>query len=77
MKNCSPPGSNDLLSSYTLQDNCDCLCHFQEECKMNPQDRNILQNISPLHYIVYHLIIPVPLYQIEFKLVLISLVLRI
>ena len=49
MKNCSPPGSNGLLSSYTLQDNCDCLCHFQEECKMNPQDRNILQNISPLH----------------------------
>ena len=72
MKNCSPPGSNGLLSSYTLQDNCDCLCHFQEECKMNPQDQIYFKIL--LHYIAYHLFILVPLSQIEFKLVLISLV---
>ena len=41
MKNCSPPRSTRGLSNYSIQENCDCLCHYPEECKMNNFDCDV------------------------------------
>ena len=52
MKNCSPLGSNRSMSNFSLPDNCECFCHFPEECKiiqnydMSFQNQSMCQNIS-------------------------------
>ena len=58
MKNCSPPRSTRGLSNYSIQDNCDCICHFQEECKMDNfncdmsfQNKSMCNNMVNIHCI--------------------------
>ena len=55
MKNCSPPRTNRTMSNFSIQDNCDCLCHFPEECKIGIpnyelgfQNQSMCQNIASL-----------------------------
>ena len=58
MENCSPPRSTRGLSNYGIQDNCDCICHFQEECKMDNlncdmsyQNKSMCNNMVNIHCI--------------------------
>ena len=56
MRNCSPPRSTRIITNYTIQDNCDCLCHFPEECKLSNincescrQNNDVCQKLVSIH----------------------------
>ena len=50
MKNCSPPRANTNMLNFYPQDNCNCECHFSEDCEIN-QNQMLYQNIHTIHSI--------------------------
>ena len=51
MKNCSPNRNNISFTNFYSPDNCDCQCHFPEDCDISQQNQIICQNIHTIHSI--------------------------
>ena len=49
MKNCSPNRNNISITNYYTPDNCDCQCHFPEDCEIAQQNQILCQNIHTIH----------------------------
>ena len=49
MKNCSPNRNNISITNYYTPDNCDCQCHFPEDCEITQQNQILCQNIHTIH----------------------------
>ena len=48
MKNCSPSQANANIANFYMQDNCNCKCHYPEDCEIN-KNQLLCQNIHAIH----------------------------
>ena len=55
MKKITPPRESTNMTDFYSLDNCECSCHFREDCKINEQNKlmynkfHTIHSISPYH----------------------------
>ena len=52
MKNCSPNRNNIDISKYYSIENCECNCHYPDDCDISKKNNMLFKNIHTIHHSV-------------------------